>query len=102
MNPKNYLMCVAEFRARPDTFPALNERLQELVRLTRQEAGCLQYDLSHSTEHPRTCVVIERFRSKADFDAHSSQGYLQSFIRDLDSLVESASVHLCEQAVQVL
>ena len=40
--------------------------------------------------------MIEKFKSKADFDFHSKQDYLKQFIDLIPSLTDSVNVNVCE------
>jgi quinol monooxygenase YgiN len=44
--------------------------LDEHVRLTRAEPGCLAFSVARSPGHPERFDVAERFRDRQAFDAH--------------------------------
>jgi quinol monooxygenase YgiN len=44
--------------------------LDEHVRLTRAEPGCLAFAVTRTPEHPERFAVAERFRDREAFDAH--------------------------------
>ena len=46
--------------------------MPEHIRLTREEPGCLSFDVS-ATDHPLVWQVDEAFASQADFDAHQAR-----------------------------
>ncbi len=43
------------------------------IALTRQEPGCLSFDVSPDPQVPGRFNVSERFASRADFDAHQKR-----------------------------
>ena len=53
--------------------PALLPLLSEHIRLTRAEPGCLDFQVSESTERPGWLAVSERFRDAAAFEAHRAR-----------------------------
>ena len=53
--------------------PALLPLLSEHIRLTRAEPGCLDFQVSESTERPGWLAVSERFRDAAAFEAHQAR-----------------------------
>jgi len=55
---------VATFEARPGKEIELRNALVGLVAPTRQEAGCLNYDLHVSTEDPRRFLFHENWTTK--------------------------------------
>ena len=91
--------CIARFQPKPQKHAELDARLKELVKLTRLEEGCIDYDLCYSQDnHKFAFFVVERFKSKEDFEFHSKQEYLTRFVQDLDALVADASIHVCENS----
>jgi quinol monooxygenase YgiN len=48
----------------------LRPLLDEHIRLTRAEPGCLAFNVVESREDPTRLDVAETFRDRADFDAH--------------------------------
>ncbi len=94
-------ICIAKFQPKPQKYEELEARLKELVKLTRMEEGCLDYDLCHVHDGKFAFVMVERFKAKVDFEIHSKKDYLLRFIQDLETLVADASVHVCENSNQV-
>lgn len=45
------------------------------VRRTREEEGCIAFDLFRVDDQPDRVVVFERWRSQADLDLHWRQDY---------------------------
>ncbi len=77
---------VAFFSAKPGQGEALGQRLLALVSPTRQEPGCVRYDIyraSHSGDH---WFVYEDWRAPEDFDAHMQTPYVRAFMQDLEGL----------------
>jgi quinol monooxygenase YgiN len=53
----------------PDLLPLLDEH----VRLTRAEPGCLAFAVTPDPADPGRLDVAERFRDRAAFDAHQAR-----------------------------
>lgn len=51
-------------------------RLHRLIEKTHQESGCLAYALHRDNADPAHLVLIERWRSQEDLDAHMTQPYV--------------------------
>lgn len=66
---------------------ALGSALSALVSRTRAEEGCEAYELHHANGEPEAWMVYERWRSKADADAHLLQPYVCDFLARCDELV---------------
>ena len=56
--------------------PALTQAFEACARGTHAEQGCLAYALHVDTANPLHFILIERWRSQADLDAHMTQPYV--------------------------
>lgn len=79
---------IAFIRAKPGRCEDLVARLLALVAPSRQEAGCINYDVHHSLDDGELCCVYENWRSAEDLAAHFQQPHMQAFAADLPALVE--------------
>ena len=50
--------------------PKITELLREQSRLTRQEPGCVRFEVNHSQEDPKLFVLNERWESQSALDIH--------------------------------
>ncbi|WP_437203230.1 putative quinol monooxygenase [Planctomicrobium sp. SH664] len=50
--------------------PQVKELLREQARLSREEPGCLLFEVCHSQTDPRLFILIERWESKEAIDVH--------------------------------
>jgi hypothetical protein len=46
------IVCTAEFIAKPNMLEKLIEELSKLIPLTKQEPGCLRYEMYRDLENP--------------------------------------------------
>lgn len=90
------IVCIAEFVSKEGQQNELQAQLQSLIAPTRAESGCLSYALHRAVDCDKTYTMIERFKSKADFEWHGQQDYLQRFIKIAPSLTDSIKVTLSE------
>ncbi len=73
------LTVVAEMQAKPGKEDDLRRAVLALVEPTRQEDGCVQYDLHvHSTD-PARFVFYENWTSQEDLNRHAASAHLQQF-----------------------
>ena len=70
----------AFFRAKPGQTKTLGKALTGLVDPTRQEAGCISYDLHQSLQDADSWFVYENWRSSADLDAHMQTAHIKAFL----------------------
>lgn len=55
----------------PEAAPSVRRALPEHIRLTRQEPGCLSFEVTET--QPGLFTVEELFADRAAFDAHQSR-----------------------------
>jgi quinol monooxygenase YgiN len=77
---------VATFQARPGKESELRNALIGLLAPTRQEAGCLNYDLHQSPEEPAKFLFYENWTSKAALDAHLQSEHIKALLPRVDEL----------------
>jgi quinol monooxygenase YgiN len=77
---------IATFEARPGKETELRNALVGLVAPTRQETGCLNYDLHILPERPAKFLFHENWTTKAALDAHLQTPHIQALLPRLDEL----------------
>ena len=85
MNTKSVTV-IATFQARPGKETELRAALIGLVAPTRQEAGCLNYDLHASSEDPAKFLFHENWTSEALLEAHLAAPHVQALLPRVDEL----------------
>jgi len=89
---------VATFQAKPGQEAELKKALIALVAPTRQEAGCLNYDLHQLPEDPTKFLFHENWTSKAHLDAHLQNAHIQALLPRLGDLcVAPPEIKIWEQ-----
>ena len=79
---------IAFIRAKSGRTEELGRRLLALVAPSRQEAGCINYDLHLSDSDPDIWCVYENWRSADDLAMHFALPHMQAFIAVVPTLVE--------------
>ena len=54
----------------PADVPKIRGLLEQAMRLSRAEPGCLRFDVYHSTAEPRRFTLVEHWADQAAIDAH--------------------------------
>ncbi len=70
MSDQSELHVVATIPAKAGSEDVVRDALTTLAAATRQEEGCLAYDLYESAAAPGTYVTVEVWRGQDDLDAH--------------------------------
>jgi len=78
---------IAQIKARPGQEEKVKDALLALIPPTRQEPGCLNYDLHRADDDPARFLFHENWQSKADLDAHLQKPHLQAFLARADELL---------------
>ena len=92
------LVVIAEIRAARGRESAVKELLLGLVPKTREETGCLQYDLHESEEEPGLFWFYEQWTSRAALDEHLRMPYIQEMVTQADILLAaSPRIVLCRK-----
>lgn len=78
---------VAKFTAKPGLEDTVRQEVLNLVGPTREEAGCINYDLHQSLDDPAKLILYENWVSKDDLDKHLTMPYLEAFKAKADELL---------------
>jgi quinol monooxygenase YgiN len=80
------LTLVVTFHAKPGKETELRAALTGVLAPTRNEAGCLNYDLHASPDDPAKFLIYENWASKAHHKAHHNSPHIQALLPRLDEL----------------
>ena len=76
--PKDAVILTAMVKAKPGQEEAVKEVLLALIEPTRQEPGCLCYNLHQSQADPTQFMFYEQWASKAAIDAHGKTPHMKA------------------------
>jgi len=86
--PMNAISKIAFFAARRGEEARLGQQLLALVTPSRLEPGSLRYEIFQDAADDGLWIVIEDWRSAADFDLHMATDYVQAFLRQVPELCD--------------
>jgi quinol monooxygenase YgiN len=64
------IVVIAELHARAGQEKELEQVLQQMITPTRQEPGCIRYELNVSLSDPAVFIFYERWQDQAALDGH--------------------------------
>ncbi len=64
------LYLIATIRPRMDRVEEAEREIRALMAGTHAEPGCIYMELVESADDPTTWIMLEKFRSRADWDDH--------------------------------
>jgi quinol monooxygenase YgiN len=91
------VVVVAIITARPGAEAAMAAELAAQVAPTRQEPGCLRYDLHRDTANPATMVFLEAWATREDLKAHANTPRFLAARERQKDIVASRDIKVLEQ-----
>jgi quinol monooxygenase YgiN len=82
------LSVIAYVTAKAGHQDQVRDALLDLVAETRNEKGCVNYDLHQSRENTTELAIYENWEKATDLDRHAKSAHLQTFIRVAGQLLE--------------
>lgn len=82
--------------------PAFLAIAQEMITLTRKEAGCIDYNLTASETDENILVFVERWESRAHLDAHLNAPHFKALSPKYNALCQSGDLMILEDAYQLI
>ena len=83
---KPTLRAVARLVAFPDKVTELKSLLLSIIEPTRQEAGCIKYELLQNQVDPTDFTFVEEWESAALLEQHLASTHIQAAVQQLDGL----------------
>lgn len=74
------LTIVANFNAKPDHMELVKSELLKLIPLTREEEGCILYDLHQDNTDPCHFMFYETWESRELWQAHKRSKHIAEFL----------------------
>lgn len=87
MAPDTSLRVIARAKAKIEHIAEVREILSTLVEPTRQESGCLSYELLQSSSDPSDFVFVEKWASIAAEQAHFETPHILGALQQLSGLL---------------
>jgi quinol monooxygenase YgiN len=81
------LRVVAHVKARPDTVAEVRTLLSGLIEPTRNEPGCISYDLLQNHEDPTDFTFVEEWSGAEAFAGHFETPHIVETLPKLEPIV---------------
>ena len=78
---------VARVSARPETVEQVRSILSELVQPTRNESGCVSYELLQNNDDPTDFAFVEEWESDGALDAHMGMPHFLKAVAATEGLL---------------
>ena len=87
------LTIVARIEAKKDSIDLVKSELLKLIGPTRQEQGCLQYDLHQDNDHPEIFVFYENWENRELWQTHMNSDHINAYLAATDGAVQDFTVN---------
>ena len=77
---------VSHVTAAPHEVGPLLELLDKVAGATRQEPGCISYEVFENVQDPTDITVISEFTDQSAYEEHLGQPYILDLLSELPSL----------------
>ncbi|GHO46106.1 putative quinol monooxygenase [Ktedonospora formicarum] len=75
-----FVNIIATLTPKPDQIENTRQQLQELAAASRQDPGCLRYDVFQGNQAGvTTFYIVERYQDRTTFEAHGASQHFQTF-----------------------
>lgn len=74
------LTIVGQVQAKENKIEFVKNELEKLIPVTREEAGCIQYDLHQNNEDPVHFLFYENWESRELWQNHMNSQHIKDYI----------------------
>jgi quinol monooxygenase YgiN len=85
--PQERVHAVAHLQARPDKTEELHAQLTSLLEPTRQESGCIRFELLEKRETPTEFAIVSEWRGEQAVQDHLGTSHAQLALSRLPELL---------------
>jgi quinol monooxygenase YgiN len=83
------LTIVARIEAKAGNIERVKTALLKLIEPTREEEGCLQYDLHQDKDNPEVFIFYENWESRVLWQNHMNNDHLTTYLAETEGAIES-------------
>ncbi|ABV88271.1 putative quinol monooxygenase [Shewanella pealeana] len=87
------LTIVANITAHADKVEIVKAELIKVIATTREEKGCLQYDLHQDNENPAHFTFYENWASREDLKAHLNTQHIKDYVAVTEGMVKEFTLN---------
>ena len=87
------LTIVANIIAKTNHIELVKAELLKLIEVTRNEQGCINYDLHQDNENPAHFLFYENWQSRDLWQQHMANEHLAEYLKATDGAVDSFTLN---------
>lgn len=93
----NELKIIATIIIKEEYRDELEKVFHTVVDATREEPGCLSYNLHQDTKDSLKYVILEEWKDQVAIDSHNQSPHFLEFAKAIDGKIESLSIDVVRQ-----
>ena len=87
------LTIVANIKANTDKIDLVKAELLKLIEITRNEAGCVNYDLHQDNENPAHFMFYENWETRELWQVHMGNQHLADYMASTEGAVSEFTLN---------
>lgn len=87
---------IADFTTHPDSFDAFLERMKVHAAASREEPGCLRFDIVIPRKGENRVMLYELYADKDAFDAHAGTDRIKAHREATADMLAERKLHICD------
>lgn len=87
------LTVIANIKAKADKIEEVKAELLKLIDATREEAGCINYDLHQDNQNPAHFLFYETWQNQSALDKHAATPHFVNFKAATAGLMEELTLN---------
>ena len=84
---------VAKVAAKRESLENVRNELLKLIAPTRNEDGCIEYNLHQDNEEPSLFIFYETWESPAALEKHLGSDHFKAYVKAVDGMLAEKAVH---------
>jgi quinol monooxygenase YgiN len=85
---------IATLTIKPDSLAALRDAAMPCIEATREEPGCIFYDMNASVSNSERVIFVERWKSREDLEGHFKSPHMKAWRDKSAPLIVSRTVEI--------
>jgi len=94
---ENKLTIVARIEAKKNSIGLVKSELLKLIGPTRNEEGCLQYDLHQDNDNPEVFLFYETWENRELWQTHMNNDHLKAYMEATEGAIQDFTVNEMSQ-----
>lgn len=92
------VMVISKIKVKEGEVDAFVDLFKAMIEPTRQEVGCVQYEMHRDEEAPSTLVAVETWETRDAFDGHLISDHFKKIAPAMEKLMDGETdITICRR-----